>query len=143
MQPSLTQAGWAGLWTPVLAPRLGYCDFGCNACGQRLPDRRHPARWTSRPSGRRSSATLTSTADRCIPWVDARNCIVCEEMCPVPEKAIVLEDAEVHNRDTGEMVMVRRPVVIHERCIGCGICENRCPVNGQAAIRVYTPTDLP
>ena len=35
-----------------------------------------------------------------------------------------------------------RPVVIYERCIGCGICENRCPVNGQAAILVYAPTDL-
>jgi len=80
--------------------------------------------------------------NRCIPWVDARNCIVCEEMCPVPEKALVLEDAEVRNPDTGEMVMARRPVVIHERCIGCGICENRCPVNGQAAILVYAPTDL-
>ena len=38
--------------------------------------------------------------------------------------------------------MARRPVVIHERCIGSGICENRCPVSGQAAILVYAPTDL-
>jgi NAD-dependent dihydropyrimidine dehydrogenase PreA subunit len=31
---------------------------------------------------------------------------------------------------------------VRERCIGCGICENRCPLNGEAAIRVYVPTDL-
>ena len=141
LQPSLTQAGWAGLWTPVLAPRLGYCDFGCNACGQACPTGAIPPLDLE---AKRQAIIGHAYVDRsrCIPWVDGRNCIVCEEMCPVPEKAIVLEDAEVRNPDTGEMVMVRRPVVIHERCIGCGICENRCPVNGQAAILVYAPTDL-
>ncbi|MBI4670372.1 MAG: 4Fe-4S binding protein [Chloroflexi bacterium] len=29
------------------------------------------------------------------------------------------------------------------RCIGCGICEYQCPQSGPAAIRVYTPTQLP
>ncbi|MFQ6102556.1 MAG: 4Fe-4S binding protein [Anaerolineae bacterium] len=32
---------------------------------------------------------------------------------------------------------MQRPHVIRERCIGCGICEYKCPVNGEAAIRVY------
>ena len=62
-------------------------------------------------------------------------------MCPVPEKAIILEDVTV-TAPTGEAVDVRRPVVVRDRCIGCGICENRCPLNGEAAIRVYTPSDL-
>ena len=80
------------------------------------------------------------TTDRCIPWADNRNCLVCEEMCPLPEKAIMLEDVTVTApRRDGRR---RRPVVLRERCIGCGICENRCPLNGEAAIRVYTPTDL-
>jgi NAD-dependent dihydropyrimidine dehydrogenase PreA subunit len=25
-------------------------------------------------------------------------------------------------------------------CIGCGLCEYRCPVSGDAAIRVYIPS---
>ena len=33
-------------------------------------------------------------------------------------------------------------IVIRRYCIGCGICENRCPLDGEAAIRVYMPTDL-
>jgi NAD-dependent dihydropyrimidine dehydrogenase PreA subunit len=31
------------------------------------------------------------------------------------------------------------PVVDRTLCIGCGICEYKCPVNGEAAIRVYAP----
>jgi Pyruvate/2-oxoacid:ferredoxin oxidoreductase delta subunit len=59
-------------------------------------------------------------------------------MCPVPDKAIKLEQVEVRNVD-GVLVTVQRPRVIRERCIGCGICEYKCPVNGEAAIRVYVP----
>jgi ferredoxin len=73
--------------------------------------------------------------DRCIPWADNIDCIVCEEMCPLPEKAIELELAEVEN-PANEAVMVQRPRVIRERCTGCGICEYKCPVEGESAIRV-------
>jgi MauM/NapG family ferredoxin protein len=141
LQPTVTEAGWGGLWTPILVPRLGHCDFGCNACGQACPTGAIPPLDLE---AKRQAVIGYAYVDRsrCIPWVDNRNCIVCEEMCPLPDKAIVLEDAEVQDLSTGETLIVRRPVVIHERCIGCGICENRCPVNGDAAIRVYVPTDL-
>jgi ferredoxin len=32
---------------------------------------------------------------------------------------------------------------VAERCIGCGICEYICPVEGESAIRVYAPGALP
>jgi ferredoxin len=73
--------------------------------------------------------------DRCIPWADNVDCIVCEEMCPLPEKAVELELAEVPN-PAGEVVFVQRPKVIRDHCIGCGICEYKCPVDGEAAIRI-------
>jgi ferredoxin len=76
--------------------------------------------------------------DRCIPWADLQPCGVCEEMCPVPDKAVEIEEIEVENGQ-GERVTVQRPHVIRDRCIGCGICEYYCPLNGEAAILVYVP----
>jgi ferredoxin len=29
-------------------------------------------------------------------------------------------------------------VVIHDLCIGCGMCEYKCPAIGEAAIRVHS-----
>jgi formate hydrogenlyase subunit 6/NADH:ubiquinone oxidoreductase subunit I len=74
--------------------------------------------------------------DRCIPWADQQNCLVCQEMCPLPEKAIELKEATVTNSE-GYETTVFLPEVITERCTGCGICEHQCPLRGEAAIRVY------
>ncbi len=141
LQPSLFEAGVEGFWSPQLYPRLGYCDFSCNACGQICPTGAIPllALETKR-------TTVIGTAyidqNRCIPWASFRPCIVCEEMCPVPEKAIKLETVEVV-APTGKSVRVQRPRVVSDLCIGCGICESQCPLTGNAAIRVHTPMPLP
>ncbi|MDW8068072.1 MAG: 4Fe-4S binding protein [Anaerolineae bacterium] len=135
IQPALLEGGLESLWTPVLVPRLGYCDYSCNACGQVCPVEAIPP--LSLEEKRRAvMGRAYVDRSRCIPWADHRPCIVCEEMCPVPEKAIVLEEATVMDA-TGHPVTVQRPRVVEERCIGCGICEHRCPVSGEAAIRVF------
>ena len=140
LQPSLTVAGWSGIWTPVLVPRLGYCDFSCNACGQACPTGAIPRLALD---DKRQTVIGHAYVDRnrCLPWASGRNCITCEEMCPVSDKAIQLEEVEVPAPD-GQPLTLMRPYVVQDRCIGCGICENHCPLQGQAAIRVYAPTDL-
>jgi polyferredoxin len=37
LQPSVFESGLEGLGAPILVPRLGYCDYSCNACGQACP----------------------------------------------------------------------------------------------------------
>jgi ferredoxin len=56
-------------------------------------------------------------------------------MCPVPHKAIVLSKVTVSGAD-GSKIELLQPTVSRNRCIGCGLCEFKCPVSGQAAIRV-------
>jgi ferredoxin len=62
---------------------------------------------------------------------------VCEEHCPTPDKAIKFESKEVRLRD-GNTMMVKYPFVLRELCIGCGICETKCPLPGQSAVFVTT-----
>ena len=140
LQPSVFSAGLEGFWTPVLVPRLGYCDYSCNTCGQVCPTGAIPKLSLD---DKRQAVIGAAYIDenRCIPWADCADCIVCEEMCPVPDKAIKLDVQTVMN-PSGETVTVRRPRVIREKCIGCGICEYQCPLNGEAAIRVYAPNDF-
>lgn len=74
--------------------------------------------------------------ERCLPWAEGRDCIVCEEMCPVPEKAIRVDERGRKGLH-GATTPVFRPVVRDHLCIGCGICEYHCPIDGEAAIRVF------
>ena len=65
----------------------------------------------------------------------ATPCVVCEEVCPTSPKAITLEPVDVVRAD-GTDVRVRRPRLDPDRCVGCGLCEAKCPVAAPAAIRV-------
>ena len=140
IQPSLTEAGLVGLWTPVLIMRLGYCDYSCNACGQVCPVQ---AITDLSLNEKRLQVIGKAQIDknRCIAWAQRRACIICEEMCPLPEKAIVL-DKSASNFVASDPPDLRLPFVVVDKCIGCGICEYKCPVASEAAIRVYnnTPT---
>lgn len=140
LQPSLSESGLEGVWTPLLVPRLGYCDYSCHACGQVCPSGAIPP-LTLEEKRRVVIGLAYIDRNRCLPWADGVDCIVCEEMCPVPAKAIRLEEAEVLN-DQGELVAVKRPRVVRDLCIGCGICEYKCPLNGEAAIRIHVPNEL-
>jgi ferredoxin len=135
LQPALTEAGLEGVWTPVLVTRLGYCDYGCTACGDICPTGAIP---TLSLEEKRIAVLGLARVDqsRCLPWAYETSCIVCEEMCPVPEKAIRLEEVTGSDAQGREMVL-QRPYVVRELCIGCGICETKCPMLGEAAIRVY------
>ena len=134
LQPSLTESGLEGLWTPILVPRLGHCDYSCTACGDVCPTGAIP-RMLLESKQQIPIGKAYIDPRLCIPWSGRGQCIVCEEMCPLPEKAITLLDT-AHRDESGEEFILQVPVVLHDRCIGCGLCEQKCPVNGEAAIRV-------
>ena len=134
LQPAVFDAGLEGLGSPILIPRLGYCDYSCNACGQTCPVQAIPPLSLD---DKRLQVVGRACIDenRCIAWADHLPCIVCQEMCPLPEKAVELECATVWGPG-GTRVDLQLPHVLRDLCIGCGICEYKCPVAGRAAIRV-------
>ena len=135
LQPALFEPGLEGLWTPRLVPRLGRCDYGCNVCGQICPTAAIPS--LDLPTKRQAVIGLAVVDhNRCLPWSAGITCIVCEEMCPIPQKAIRLEEATMLNAQ-GKSLTLQRPVVLQELCIGCGVCEYECPLVGDSAIRVF------
>jgi len=134
LQPTLLEAGFEGIWSPQLIPRIGYCEYRCTLCGQVCPSgaiQRLPLE--EKMKVRIGLAMIDK--GRCLPYAHSTPCIVCEEVCPTPKKAIWFEEAIVKNRD-GNEVLVKQPKVNLDLCIGCGICEAKCPVGGQAAIYV-------
>ena len=135
LQPCPSLNTWEALWTPILISRLGYCDYSCNACGQVCPTEAIP----NLPLVEKQKEVIGKAfinRNLCIPWADGLDCIVCEEVCPIPNKAIRLEERVIVN-SRGETTTVHLPRVRKGTCNGCGICEYLCPVDGEAAIRVY------
>jgi MauM/NapG family ferredoxin protein len=138
LQPSLGEAGLAGLWTPVLKPRLGYCAYDCHACGQVCPSGAIPSLALAAKQ-RQAIGVAVIDRDRCLPWARNVPCGVCQEVCPLPTKAITLTDGAGVANGLGATGPAR-PIVAAARCIGCGACENHCPLQGVAAIRIERPT---
>ncbi|KAF0112346.1 MAG: (4Fe-4S)-binding protein [Chloroflexi bacterium] len=136
LQADANLSGLEGFGTPILIPRIGFCAFSCNACGQHCPVEAIPPLLLAEKRVTKLGHAYIDQ-NRCLAWSDHLTCIVCEEMCPIPQKAISLESGSFSDLE-GRELEVQLPIVDREKCIGCGICENKCPVTGEAAIRVYT-----
>lgn len=135
LYPATLQAGLYGLYTPVLVPRLGYCEYNCSLCGQVCPTGAIPRL----PLESKQKAVIgLAVFDRnhCLPYAKKLNCMVCEEHCPIPDKAIRFE--EVEEKDyKGKRVILKKPYVVDDLCTGCGICEYVCPLEEKAGIEVF------
>lgn len=134
LQPAFFQAGIDGMFSPTLVARTGYCEFNCTLCGQVCP------------TGAISQLTMLEKHQSkighawfdkniCLPFAKGISCMVCEEHCPTPEKAIRFKEVAMVN-DKGQAITVKQPYLVDELCIGCGICETKCPLPGRSAIYV-------
>lgn len=139
LYPAFTQAGMEGIYTPILVPRLGYCEYNCTLCGQVCPTGAIPD-LAAAAKQREVIGKAVVDKNHCIPFAKRTDCIVCEEHCPIPQKAIRSETVELLGFD-GKVVRVKQPYVVDELCNGCGICENVCPLEGKAGIKVFAVKD--
>jgi polyferredoxin len=150
LHPAWFEAGVEGLWTPILIPRIGYCEHSCVLCGDVCPTGAIQKITEEQKLGLGQEPIRIGTAfydqGRCLPWAMGTPCIVCEEFCPTSPKAIWVEEVDVPKRSAKpgadgkeppmEKVHVQRPHVDPALCIGCGACEKVCPVQDKPAVYV-------
>ena len=141
MHPVLLEAGIEGIFSPRLVARTGYCEFNCTLCGQVCPTGaiRELTRAEKHPN---KIGNARFDTDRCLPDAKGIPCIVCEEDCPTPDKAIKFRTVVMVDDLTGQHQEIRQPFVVDELCIGCGICETKCPLPGRAAVFVTSDGEM-
>jgi polyferredoxin len=143
LQPSLFEAGIEGLWTPIMISKMGWCELNCTLCSQVCPTGAIREISIAEKLGtgpfEKQGPIKTGTAfynrGRCLPWAMDTECVVCEEVCPTSPKSIFTRNVEVVDRWGGKL-MLKRPYIDPEKCIGCGICEHECPVKDDPAVYV-------
>lgn len=125
LQPAIAEAGFEGIWTPVLVPQIGECTRHCNLCSQVCSSQ---AIQPLEVAEKEHMFIGTAVIDRsqCIAWNSGKQCLVCDECCSY--RAVKWQTIDG----------VRRPFVEEHKCVGCGICENVCPIQPVAAIRVFS-----
>ncbi|MBN1560555.1 4Fe-4S binding protein [candidate division KSB1 bacterium] len=134
LQPSMSETDLQGLWSPIVIARMGYCEYNCTLCGQVCPTGAIQELMLARKQQLKIGRALFDK-DVCIPWREHKDCLVCEEHCPLPQKAIRF-DVQTVRTGSGETRTVKLPYVVAELCIGCGICETKCPLPGRPGISV-------
>jgi ferredoxin len=135
LYPAAYQAGLEGIYTPLVIPRLGYCEYNCTLCGQVCPTGAIP-RLAVENKRQEVIGKAVFDKNHCLPFARKIDCIVCEEHCPIPEKAIRSREVQVVGLD-GLPKTVKEPYLVEDICNGCGICENVCPLETKAGIDVF------
>ena len=125
IQPAVTEGGWESLFTPMMDPFSGYCQYDCNLCGQVCPS--HAIPQLKLEEKRKAVIGIAQVNyDTCV------RCMDCKDQCPY---------------DCFELVEVEGIRGVFPRvkddsgCVGCGLCVDVCPKQDALAIDVY-PVDL-
>jgi polyferredoxin len=144
LQPAtLKEGGIEALWTPVLNFNIAHCQLKCTLCSEVCPtgaireisvaEKLGEGLYAENGPVRLGTAFIDTT--RCLPWGNQIPCVVCEEVCPVAPKAIQTHDEEV--KDVfGKQVVLNKPFIVPDLCIGCGICQAECPVQDRPAVYI-------
>lgn len=144
LQPAtFEEAGIEGLWTPVMNFETGHCQLKCTMCSEVCPTgairkitvEEKLGKGVFEEEGPIRLGTAFFDKGRCLPHAMEIPCVVCEEVCPTSPKAIQTKDVE--QKDVfGNVVVLNKPFMVPDLCIGCGICEHECPVKDDRAVYV-------
>ena len=144
LQPAtFKEGGLESLWTPVLNFNISHCQLKCTMCSEVCPTGAIKKITVEEKLGKGEYeevgpirlGTAFFDTGRCLPHAMEIPCVVCEEVCPTSPKAIQTKDEEAMDV-YGNIVVLNKPFMVPDLCIGCGICEAECPIKDSRAVYV-------
>ena len=123
------QQGFEGLWTPHVAADWAGCESSCNACGQVCPT--GAIRAIPLEEKRVCRIGLAEVnLQTCLPYAGKEACQLCVDEC-VHAGYNAIEFTRVRTEVDAEGNPVEdsgflAPVVLADKCVGCGLCQTRC-----------------
>lgn len=114
IKPMPLKSGVVTFLTPQIIPRQSRCEL-CQQCQQVCPT----GAIAKIPIPQALIGLAVIDRNRCLGWSEGKLCLVCKEQCPQ------------HAIDSDPL---HRPSVQKSLCVGCGGCENACPVDPAAIV---------
>ena len=130
LQPMGFEQGFIGLWTPRVVANWAGCESTCNNCGQVCPT--GAIRALPIEEKRVARIGLAKVESHCLPLDGRAPCQLCVDECNAAGYHAI-EFMRVHPvlDDSGAPVEgsgFSAPVVLADKCVGCGLCQTRCHV---------------
>lgn len=128
LQPTGFEQGLSGLWTPRVNANWAGCEASCNNCGQVCPT--GAIRALSMAEKRVARMGLARVESSCLPLAGKEPCQLCFDECKAAGYDAI-EFMRVHPEldESGQPLEgsgYSAPVVLPEKCVGCGLCQTRC-----------------
>lgn len=140
IQSATLEAGFEGIWTPILNADAGYCLYECNACTKVCPaDAIKPLTLEEKKKFKMGTAVIDT--DYCYTYADGFACSVCYDKCPLPEKAIRFREIEIWDY-RGKLNKIKQIFINPDVCTGCGICQNACPRKDNPGIFITSADEI-
>lgn len=129
LQPQAFEQGLEGLWTPEVIADWAGCESSCNACGQVCPTGAIRALPLEEKKVARMGLAIVNEKT-CLPMVGREDCDLCVQECNAAGyHAIEYIQVGTESDEDGlpiEGTGMLAPVVLDDKCVGCGLCQTRC-----------------
>jgi NAD-dependent dihydropyrimidine dehydrogenase PreA subunit len=123
------QQGLEGLWTPHVVADWAGCESSCNACGQVCPTGAIRALPLEEKKVCRMGLAIVNTKT-CLPFAQREACQLCVDECNAAGyRAIEFARVGTQADEQGNPIEgtgFLAPVVLPDKCVGCGLCQTRC-----------------
>ena len=121
--------GLSGLWSPHVNADWAGCESSCNACGQVCPTGAIRSLPMEEKSVTRMGLAIVDP-ETCLPFVGREACDLCVQECQTAGyHAIEYIQVGTQTDRQGQPMEgtgFLAPVVLEDKCVGCGLCQTRC-----------------